>query len=68
MHEVPRRFAPAAVQTVIGRQSGAAYLGMSAGPAAAGSLAGYSLEGIVVAVAAGLVLLLVGIRRLDRIT
>lgn len=68
MHEVPRRFAPEAVQIVIGRQSGAAYLGMSAAPAAAGWLAGYSLEGIVVAVAGGIVLLLVGIRRLDRMT
>lgn len=68
MHEAQRRFAPAAAQTVIGRQSGAAYLGMSVAPAAAGWLAGRSLEGIVIAVAVGIVLLLAGIRRLDRMT
>jgi MFS family permease len=68
MHEVPRRFAPAAVQIVIGRQSGAAYLGMSAAPPLAGWLAQYSLEGVAVGVALGVVLLLIGIRRLDRIT
>lgn len=68
MHEVPRRFAPEAAQVVIGRQSGAAYLGMSVAPAAAGWLAGHSLEGIVLAVIAGTVLLLAGIRRLDRMT
>ena len=68
MHEVPRRFAPSAAQTVIGRQSGAAYLGMAILPAALGWLAEFSLDGIPWVVLGGIVLLLSGIRRLDRMT
>ncbi|MEO6001581.1 MAG: MFS transporter [Opitutus sp.] len=68
MHEVPRRFVPAAVQTVIGRQSGAAMLGSAILPAAAGSLAAFSLESIAWTVIAGATGLLLSIRRLDRIT
>lgn len=68
MHEVPRRFAPSAAQTVIGRQSGAAYLGMASLPAALGWLAEFSLDGIPWVVLGGIVLLLAGIRRLDRMT
>jgi MFS family permease len=68
MHEVPRRFAPDAAQTVIGRQSGAAYLGMAILPAALGWLAEFSLDGIPWVVLGGIVLLLCGIRRLDRMT
>ena len=68
MHEVPRRFAPESVQTVIGRQSGAAYIGGAFLPAAAGSLAAFSLEAICGLIAAGAVLLFATIRRLDRIT
>jgi MFS family permease len=68
MHEVPRRFAPDAVQTVIGRQSGAAYLGAASLPAAAGWLAQFSLEGIAWAAVAGVVALNVTVRLLNRLT
>jgi hypothetical protein len=68
MHEVPRRFAPDAALTVIGRQSGAAYLGMAVVPAGLGWLAEWSLLGIPWAVVAGTALLLIGIRRLDRMS
>ncbi|MES2694821.1 MAG: MFS transporter [Verrucomicrobiota bacterium] len=68
MHEVPRRFAPDAAQTVIGRQSGAAYLGMAVLPAALGWLAQHALGGVVWVLVAGIVVLLLGIRRLDRMT
>ncbi len=68
MHEVPRRFAPDAVQTVIGRQSGASYLGAAFLPAAAGSLAQVSLEALAVLIAAGALLLLAAIHRLNRLT
>jgi MFS family permease len=68
MHEVPRRFAPEAVQVVIGRQSGAASLGAAALPALAGGLAEYSLPAVpalVLGVLAGLILC---IRWLNRLT
>ncbi|HEX2854735.1 MAG TPA: MFS transporter [Opitutaceae bacterium] len=68
MHEVPKRFAPEAVQTVIGRQSGAAAIGASSLPAAAGWLAGVSLESIAWILIAGVVGLIAAIRRLNRIT
>ncbi len=68
MHEVPRRFAPAAVQTVIGRQSGAANIGGAVLPAAAGYLAQHSLPSISWVVVGGIVLLLAAIRVLDRTT
>ena len=68
MHEVPRRFAPEAVQTIIGRQSGAAYLGMAVIPAALGVVAEWSLSAIPWVVFAGTILLLTGLRRLDRLT
>ncbi len=69
MHEVPRRFAPDAVATVIGRQSGAACVGAALFPAAAGWLsAQLSLESIVWAAGAGCLLLVLAIRRLDRLS
>ena len=68
MHEVPRRFAPDAALTVIGRQSGAAYLGMAVLPAGLGWLAQWSLLSIPWVVLGGTALLLIGIRRLDRLT
>jgi MFS family permease len=69
MHEVPRRFVPDSVATVIGRQSGAACIGAAIFPAAAGWLsAQLSLEAIVWCAAAGSVLLILAIRRLDRIS
>jgi fucose permease len=69
MHEVPRRFAPSAVLTVIGRQSGAAYVGGAFLPAASGWLAhNVSLESITWTVAGGVLILAAAIRRLDRIT
>lgn len=69
MHEVPRRFAPAAVQTVIGRQSGASYLGGALFPALAGGLAQVGSPGAVAGAGVGLCLLMVAaIWRLDRLT
>jgi MFS family permease len=68
MHEVPRRFAPEAVQTVIGRQSGASYIGGALLPAAAGYLAHVSLESICWVVGLGAILLIAAVRRLDRMT
>ncbi|MEO7598816.1 MAG: MFS transporter, partial [Opitutus sp.] len=68
MHEVPRRFAPAAVQVVIGRQSGGAAVGAALLPAAAGALANFSLESIAWAVIGGVIMLALAIRRLDRVS
>lgn len=68
MHEVPRRFAPDAVQTVIGRQSGAASVGAAILPSAAGLLAQYWIEGIPWVVLAGLGVLAAAIRWLNRLT
>ncbi len=68
MHEVPRRFAPAAATVVIGRQSGAAYLGAALLPAATGALAQHSLAAVPWVLVAGLVVLIASIRRLDRMT
>ena len=68
LHKVPRRFAPEAVLVVIGRQSGAAYLGAASLPALAGTLAQVSLEGIAWTLVGGIVLMLAVLRRLDRIT
>lgn len=68
MHEVPRRFAPEAVQIVIGRQSGAAYIGGALLPAAAGWVAEASLEAIAWTAIAGTLLLAGAIHRLNRIT
>lgn len=66
MHEVPRRFATEAVQTVIGRQSGAAYLGAALVPAVAGALAATALNLIPWLVAGAVAVLIVCIRILDR--
>ena len=69
MHEVPRRFAASAVQTVIGRQSGCAYIGAAAMPALGGWIAQRApLDMITWVVVAGIVLMLGGVRRLDRIS
>ena len=68
MHEVPRRFAPEAAQTVIGRQSGAASLGAAALPALAGWAAQHSLTAVPLLIA-GMILVLAGsIRQLNRMT
>lgn len=68
MHEVPRRFAPEAVQTVIGRQAGAAGLGAAIMPAVAGVFAGNALETIPWLITGCVVVLLMAIRQLDRIS
>ncbi|WP_414660453.1 MFS transporter [Horticoccus sp. 23ND18S-11] len=68
MHEVPRRFAANAAQTVIGRQSGAANLGVAIIPAAAGWLAQRHIESIPWVVVAGALGLIVSIRWLDRLS
>jgi MFS family permease len=69
MHEVPRRFVPEAVSTIIGRQSGATCLGAAVCPLAAGWLSvRLPLEAIGWVVALSALLLLAAIRRLDRIS
>jgi len=66
MHEVPARFAPEAVQTMIGRQSGAGAIGYAVLPAAAGAIAQWRLDVVPWLVVAGTVALLAAIRELDR--
>lgn len=68
MHEVPRRFAPTAVQTVIGRQSGAGALGAALCPAVAGAIAQHTLSGVLALVLGLMVSLLAGVTWLDRRT
>lgn len=69
MHEVPRRFAPEAVFVVIGRQSGASYIGAAVCPALAGWLAAhFSPRSIVAVVLVGAVALTASILRLDALT
>ncbi len=68
MHEVPRRFAPGAVQTIIGRQSGAGALGAAVFPALAGALAQRALGGVVVLAIALIVALVGAVVWLDRRT
>lgn len=68
MHEVPRRFAPAAVQTVIGRQSGGASFGAGFLPALAGWVAQESLATVPWLVIGVLLIMMGCIRQLNRIT
>jgi predicted MFS family arabinose efflux permease len=68
MHEVPKRFAPSVVQTIVGRQSGAGFVGAALLPALAGAVAQRSLEFIPLILVAGIVMLAAGIRFLDSIT
>ncbi|MBX3735315.1 MAG: MFS transporter [Candidatus Didemnitutus sp.] len=68
MHEVPRRFAPEAVQTVIGRQSGAGALGAAVFPALSGAIAQEALSGVIVLALALMLALAVAIGWLDRRT
>ncbi|MCF3649054.1 MFS transporter [Synoicihabitans lomoniglobus] len=68
MHEVPRRFAADAAQTVIGRQSGAAYLGAAIMPTAAGALAANAIHVIPWLWVGGLALGMLGVRQLNKIT
>lgn len=68
MHEVPRRFAPEAVQTVIGWQSGGASFGAAVLPALAGWLAQYSLAAVPWLMIGVMVVLLTALRHLNRIT
>lgn len=68
MHEVPRRFAPEAVQTVIGRQSGSAAFGAAVLPALAGWVAQHSLAAVPWLALAVLLVMIGCIRHLNRIT
>jgi hypothetical protein len=68
MHEVPNRVAPDAAQIVIGRQSGAAYIGAAVLPAVAGLLAAQALTAIPWVITGGIALLGLGLRTLDRRT
>jgi len=68
MHEVPRRFAPEAVQTVIGRQSGGASFGGALLPALAGWVAQQSLAAVLWLVLGVLLVLIACIRHLNRLT
>jgi fucose permease len=65
MHEVPRRFAAEAVQTVIGRQSGAGALGAAVFPAVAGLIAQTALGAVLVLVVGLMLALLTAIVWLD---
>lgn len=65
MHETPRRFSPAATQVVIGRQSGAAYVGAATLPALSGWVATHSLAAIPWVALACVGALWATIRRLD---
>jgi fucose permease len=69
MHEVPRRFVPEAALIVIGRQSGAAYIGAALMPPAIGWLVQeVSLDAAGWTIVGGTILLALAIRRLDRIS
>lgn len=68
MHEVARRFAPDAVQTIVGRQSGGGAFGAAVMPAFAGWLAQTSLPAVPWLALGTLVLLIAAIRQLDRLT
>ncbi|HEX2861893.1 MAG TPA: MFS transporter [Lacunisphaera sp.] len=68
MHEVPRRFAPDSVQTVIGRQSGGASFGAAVLPALAGWVAQQSLAAVPWLAVGVLLLMMASIRYLNRLT
>lgn len=69
MHEVPRRFVATDVQTMIGRQNSAAYLGSALLPITAGwVIQELSAWVVPVALLAGVALLKVGVWQLDRTT
>jgi len=68
MHEVPHRFTAVATPTVIGRQSGAAGLGVAFLPPMLGLLAEHSLAAIPWVVAAAIAGLWFTIRWLDRMS
>ncbi len=68
MHEVPKRFAPEAVQTVIGRQSGSAAFGAAVLPALAGWVAQHSLAAVPWIAFAVWLGMMACIRHLNRIT
>jgi MFS family permease len=68
IHEVPRRFAPEAVQSVIGRQVSGAYIGMATLPPLAGAIAQVSLESITHVVILIVLLLIASVLWLDRLT
>lgn len=68
IHEVPRRFAPEAVQAVIGRQISGAYIGMAVFPPLAGALAHVSLEAIAQILILVVICLLATVIWLDRLT
>lgn len=69
MHEVPRRFRAEDVQKVIGRQNSAAYLGAALFPVLAGGLIQWvGVMVLPVALILGVVVLQLGVARLDRLT
>lgn len=69
MHEVPKRFAPEAVYTVIGRQSGFSYIGGAVFPAAAGWVAAQWTPGTIAwLIPVGVALMAAAIIRLNRLT
>lgn len=69
MHEVPKRFAPEAVYTVIGRQSGFSYIGGAVFPAAAGWVAAQWTPGTIAwLIPVGVALMAAAIVRLNRLT
>ncbi len=69
MHEVPRRFVAEDVQPMIGRQNSAAYLGSAIVPITAGwFIQDVSVWVVPLAVVVGVIIMQLGVWRLDRIT
>ncbi len=69
MHEVPRRFAPSAVQTMIGRQTSAAYVGGAVVPAGSGWLVQqWGAVGVSWLLLGGVLALIATIWRVNRLT
>jgi MFS family permease len=68
MHEVPHRFAPDAVSSVVGWQTGASYIGVAVIPLIGGWVAQVALPHLSKLTLAGTLLLFVCIRMLDKKT
>jgi len=68
MHEVPARFSPEAVGTVIARQTGASYIGGATMPVAAGWFAAHAIWSLPWLTLGGTLALVACIRLLDRAT
>jgi MFS family permease len=68
MHEVPRRFAPDDVSIVIGRQTGASYIGAALMPVAGGWFAQNAMAWLPWLTVLGALALIICVRSLDKAT